>query len=79
LEKLSKIIKFILKFRTINYRKLVPEDFYTTMQELYKEMRRRITPEDKLNSIPSAQLADEIVKRSNNQNQNFKLEYQVDC
>ena len=56
---------------------MFPGDFYTTNQELYKEMHRAIAPENKIDSIPSAQLAEEIAKLANNQNQNFLLEYQV--
>ncbi len=61
----------------MNYRKIIPEDFFETNQELYKEMHTIVAPENKLNSIPSAKLSEEITKLSNNNNQNFFLEYQV--
>lgn len=61
----------------INFRKIIPEDFFETNQELYKEMHTIVAPENKLNSIPSAKLSEEITKLSNNNNQNFLLEYQL--
>lgn len=61
----------------INYRRNAPEDYFLTDKELYKEMHQTVEPENKLNSIPSTKLSDEIVKLSNNNNQNFLLEYQV--
>ena len=61
----------------MNYRKSVPEDLFEKNQELYKEMHRVVAPENNLNSIPSAKLSEEILKLSNNKNQNFSLEYQV--
>jgi hypothetical protein len=62
---------------TINYRKLIPFNYYDYMQELYSDLRNKYMPENKLKAIPNLKLYDEIVKCGANNNEIFKMDYEI--
>jgi hypothetical protein len=60
---------------TIDYRKLIPSNYFDFMQELYNDLRSKYMPDSMLKAIPNLKLAEEITHYAAHNNDLFQNQY----